>query len=49
MAQYEEFTIAQGTDVSIELECVDKNDAKKDLTAHTVAAKMKKTYTSTDS
>ena len=49
MAQYEEFTIAQGTDVSIELECVDKNDAKKELTAHTVAAKMKKTYTSTDS
>ena len=47
MAQFEEFTIAQGTDVSIELECVDKNDAKKDLTAHSVAAKMKKTYTST--
>ena len=49
MAQYEEFTIDQGADVTIELHLVDKNDAVKNLTGHTLAAKMKKNYNSSDS
>jgi hypothetical protein len=49
MAQYEEFTIDQGADVAIELQLVDKNDAIKDITNHTITAKLKKNYNSTDS
>ena len=49
MAQYEEFTIDQGADVAIELHLVDKNDAVKNLTGHTITAKMKKNYNSSDS
>ena len=49
MAQYEEFTIDQGADVTIELHLVDKNDAVKNLAGHTLAAKMKKNYNSGDS
>ena len=46
MATYEEFTIDQGTDVAIELHLVDKQQATKDLTDYSVAAKLKKTYNS---
>ena len=49
MAQYEEFTIDQGSDVAIEIHCVDKNDAKKDLSGRSVTAKLKKNYNSSDS
>jgi len=49
MAQYEEFTIDQGADVTIELHLVDKNDAVKNLVGHTVTAKMKKNYNSDSS
>ena len=49
MAQYEEITIDQGTDVAIQLELVDNTGAAKSLTGHSVAAKMKKNYNSTDS
>jgi hypothetical protein len=49
MAQYEEFTIDQGADVAIELQLVDKNDAIKDISNHTITAKLKKNYNSTDS
>ena len=49
MAQYEEFTIDQGSDVAIEIHCVDINDAKKNLTGRTVTAKLKKNYNSSDS
>ena len=44
MAEYEEFTIDQGSDVAIELELVDHTGAKKDLVGHTVTASMKKSY-----
>lgn len=44
MAEYEEFTIDQGTDVAIELELVDAGGARKDLVAHTVTATLKKSY-----
>ena len=46
MATYEEFTIDQGADVAIELHLVDAQNAVKDLTFHTVAAKLKKNYNS---
>ena len=49
MAKYEEFTIDQGSDVAIEIHCVDINDAKKNLTGRTVTAKLKKNYNSSDS
>ena len=49
MAQYEEFTIDQGADVAIELHLVDKNDAAKNIDGHTVTAKLKKNYNSSDS
>jgi len=49
MAQYEEFTIDQGADVTIELNLVDKNDAVKNLTGYSLAAKLKKNYNSGDS
>jgi len=46
MAIYEEFTIDQGSDVAIQLELVDENDAVKDLSNYSVSAKMKKNYNS---
>lgn len=49
MATYEEFTIDQGADLSVQIECVDIQGAKKNLTNHSVAAKMKKNYNSGDS
>lgn len=49
MATYEDITIDQGTDVSMRLELVDKNNLAKDLTNYAVAAKIKKTYNSIDS
>ena len=49
MAQYEEFTIDQGADVTIELNLVDKNDAVKNLSGYSLAAKLKKNYNSGDS
>lgn len=49
MAQYEEFTIDQGTDVSIELHLTNTDGSKKDLDGYLVAAKMKKNYNSGDS
>jgi hypothetical protein len=49
MAQYEELTIDQGSDVAIQLDLVDHTGAAKSLLNHSVAAKMKKNYNSTDS
>jgi len=49
MAQYEEFTIDQGSDVAIEVHCIDGQGAAKNLSNYTPSAKMKKTYTSSDS
>ena len=44
MAQYEEFTIDQGTDVAIEIHCIDENGNTKNLSNHTVTAQLKKSY-----
>ena len=41
MAQYEEITIDQGSDVAIQLDLVDHTGAAKSLLNHSVAAKMK--------
>lgn len=49
MADYEDFTIDQGTDVAIQLDLVEPDGSKKDLTAHSGAAKMKRSYNSVDS
>jgi hypothetical protein len=49
MADYEDFTIDQGADVAIELHLQEQDGSKKDLTSHTVTAKMKRSYNSTDS
>ena len=46
MAQYEEFTIDQGADVAVEIHLVNKDNSKKNLTDYSVAAKLKKNYTS---
>ena len=46
MAQYEDITIDQGADVAVELHLADNTGAVKNLTNHSVAAKMKKTYNS---
>jgi hypothetical protein len=49
MAQYEEIIIDQGADASIELHLVETDGSVKNLTNHTVTAKMKKTFNSSDS
>ena len=46
MAQYEDLEIDQGTDVAIQIELDTFAGTNKDLTNHTVAAKMKRGYNS---
>lgn len=46
MAQYEDITIDQGTDFAMELSLVNRNQTTKDLSNHSVAGKLKKTYNS---
>jgi len=48
MAQYEEFSIDQGADVAVELQLVDENGVKKNLTNFTVNAQMRKSYNTID-
>ena len=47
MAQYEEFTLSQGTDFAAELHLVDGQGDPKDLTNHTVDCRIKKSYSAT--
>ena len=49
MSQYEDITIDQGADQTIQLELVDTSGNKKNLTGYTVAAQIRKTYSSSDS
>lgn len=49
MAQYEELQIDKGSDITIKLELEDLNGNAKNLTNHTVAGKIKKTYNTSDS
>lgn len=47
MASYEDFTIDQGADIAFQLELEEADGSVKDLSNHTVAAKMKKSFNST--
>lgn len=47
MAQYEEFTIDQGTDVAIEIHLIDDTGGVKDLSNHSIRAQLRKNYSST--
>jgi len=49
MAQYEEFTIDQGSDVTIKIHCTDENGDQKNLAGFAVNAKLKKNYNSDSS
>ena len=49
MATYEDFTIDQGADLALQIELVNPDGSKKDLTGYTAYAKMKKTYRSEES
>ena len=44
MAQYEEITIDKNSDASIQLELVDTNGNKKNLTNYSIKGKVKKNY-----
>lgn len=46
MAYYEDLTIDQGSDVAIEIHLENADGSKKDLSNHSVLAKMKRSYTS---
>ena len=48
MAEYEEFDVEQGTDLTVELHLVTRDGAKKDLSDHAIAAKMKRSYSDSD-
>jgi hypothetical protein len=49
MAQYEDITIDQGTDVAIEIHLANIDGTKKDLTGYSVAAQIRRTINSSDS
>lgn len=49
MAHYEDITIDQGADFAMEIHLEEQDGSKKDLTGHSAAAKMKRSYGSTDS
>jgi|TARA_R110000744_G_scaffold120218_3_gene223997 hypothetical protein len=49
MAHYEVLTINQGTDVSVELHLVNVDNSIKDLTGHSVTAKLGTHYDAKDS
>ena len=44
MATYEDFSISQGSDVAFQLELTEADGSTKNLTGHTVEAKMKKSF-----
>ena len=46
MAAYEEFNIDQGADLAVELHLINADGSVKNLTSHSVAAKLKKNYNS---
>jgi len=49
MAHYEDLKFDQGSDVAIEIHLVNPDRSKKDLTFHSVSAKMSPNYNSSDS
>jgi len=49
MAHYEDLTVDQGSDLSVELRLINKDESKKNLAGYSVAAKMAPNYNSRDS
>lgn len=49
MARYEDLIIDQGSDIAIEIDLIEADGSRKDLTGFSAAAKMKRSYNSTDS
>ena len=49
MAQYEEFSIDQGTDVTIQLNLTNPDGSTKDLSGYSINAQIRKTVSTTDS
>lgn len=49
MAQQEDFKIDQGSDVAIQLDLQNIDGSKKNLSGYSVAAKLKRTYSTADS
>jgi len=49
MAHYEDLTIDQGSDVVIQLNLINEDKSKKNLTGYSAAAKMAPNYTASDS
>ena len=49
MARYEELIIDQGSDIIIELNLINEDKSKKDLTNYSVAAMMAPNYAASDS
>jgi hypothetical protein len=49
MAEYEEYSIDQGTDWALQLELTKEDGSPKNLNGYTLAAKLKKSYNSVDS
>tara|TARA_B100000287_G_C20663246_1_gene790863 strand:+ start:2059 stop:2412 length:354 start_codon:yes stop_codon:yes gene_type:complete len=44
MAQFEEITLDQGADATLQLELVNTDGSKKDLSNYTITSKIKKSY-----
>jgi hypothetical protein len=49
MAQYEEFSIDQGTDVTIQLNLTNPDGSTKDLSGYSINAQIRKTVSTSDS
>lgn len=49
MAQYEDITIDQGTDIAVEIELVNVDGTPKDLSGYSVAAQIRRTVNTIDS
>jgi len=49
MAQYEELSIDQGTDVAVEIRLANPDGSKKNLTDHSIDANIKRTFNTSDS
>ena len=49
MAHYEDLTVDQGSDLSVELHLINKDQTKKNLTGYTVTSKIAPNYAASDS
>ena len=49
MAHYEDLTVDQGSDLSVELHLINKDQTKKNLSGYSVSGKIAPNYAATDS